>query len=121
MDYLAAAILGVIAVEVLLRLPIVATSRNVLAASRNSMRVMRSKRLPDEKKQQFLLQYSWRSFVNTCLLALQLSVLALMVAIVFWIETRIFSLETSLIYEAPFLIVTTIASLLYVFVRQRFG
>ncbi|MFW5870128.1 MAG: hypothetical protein ACOCVL_00540 [Candidatus Sumerlaeota bacterium] len=121
MAYLAAVILGVIAVEVLLRLPLVATSRNVLAASRNSMRVMRSKRLPDEKKQQFLLQYSWRSFVNTCLLTVQLFVLGLVVAIVFWIETRVFSLETTLIYETSFLVVTTVASIFYVVVRKRFA
>jgi hypothetical protein len=120
LTYVSAIIIGVIAVEILLRLSIITSARDVLAASQNSLRVIRSTVMNDEQKQQFLLQYSWRSFSNTCMLALQLIILAIGVAGTFWLLTKLFSLENTLIYETSFLIFTTITSIVYAILRNRY-
>lgn len=120
MIYVSSVILGVIAVEILLRLSILATARNVLAASQNSLRVIRSTYMPEEQKQRILLQYSWRSFSNTCVLALQLIILAIGIAGMFWVLAKLFSIKNTMIYDASFLTTTTIASVVYAILRKRF-
>ena len=120
MTYVSAIIVGVLAVEILLRLSIIETARNVLAASQGSLRVIRSADIPDEEKQRFLLKNSWRSFSNTCMLALRLIIFAIGVVGIYWLCTKLFSLDNTLIYKTSFLVFTTTASIVYAIFRNRF-
>ncbi len=117
---MSAIIVGVLAVEILLRLSIIETARNVLAASQGSLRVIRSADIPDEEKQRFLLKNSWRSFSNTCMLALRLIIFAIGVVGIYWLCTKLFSLDNTLIYKTSFLVFTTTASIVYAIFRNRF-
>ena len=120
MEYLAGIIIGVTAVEVFLRLSIGRTAMNILAGSQDSLRVIRAADIPDEQKQRLLLKNSWRSFSKTCLLALQILILAVAMAGLFLLLARLFALDTSAAYQASFLISTTVASTVYALLRKRF-
>jgi hypothetical protein len=118
--WLSGIIVGVLAVEMLLRLPVIKTAVSVLARSQDSLRVIRSNDIPEEQKQGLVLQNSWQAFKNTCLLALQILVLALVLGGLSWLLSRIFSIEGTLIHNSSFLISATVTSLVYVVLRKRF-
>lgn len=119
MDYLVALLLSVVAVELLLRIPLPATARNLMAASRNSLRVIQSKRIPDEKKQRFLLAYSGRSFLHTFLLAVEMGAILLAVGGGFWLLASLLKRDMDLLYRPVFLIAMTVFSIMYALVRKR--
>ncbi len=121
MSFIVALLLSVLAVEILFRIPLLTTARNVMAASRNSLRVIQSKRIPDEKKQKYILAYSGRSFVNTFLLAVELGVILLAVGGVFWVFAKLLKLDMGLIYDPAFLVAMTVFSVVYAIVRKRFA
>ncbi len=118
MSYLVAIFLSVLTVELFFRLPLLATARNVLAASRNSMRVIKSKHIPDEKKQKFLLAYSLQSFVYTVMLTLHLGIILLTVLGSFWLAGETLEIDVVL-YDPIFLLLMTTASTLYAILRKR--
>lgn len=120
MTYLSAFILGMVAVEIFLRLSIIGPAKDVLASSGNSLEIIQSSELPDEEKQRLLLKNSRETFISTSRLAIKLIILALGVVGVFWLMTILFSLEIGLIKEVSFLITTTISSIIYGVARNRF-
>jgi hypothetical protein len=57
----------VLAVELFLRLPIVATARRLLGTARKAQRTIRSTRVSDHWKEKVLLAYAGRPFVSSLL------------------------------------------------------
>ena len=119
MIVLCAVILGITAVEMLLRLPILKSVRSVLSAAQNSVETIRSSEIPEAQKQQLLLKFAWSSFKNTCWLALQFIIWGALIAGLFWLLCRLFSLDLHLIYKPAFLAYATLASVVYGTLRKR--
>lgn len=120
MTYLVAVILGVVAVELFLRLAMIKPAKDVMTTSQDSLKIIRAPDMSDDEKQSALLKNSGWIFFKTGMLALRIIILGLGVVGLFWIIARLFSLDFSLIYKISFLIAITIASIFYAIIRSRF-
>lgn len=119
MSFLTAIILGVFAVELLLRLSLLKTTQKVMAAGQRSLEIVRSHDITEEAKPAFLLRCAGSSFLNTCLLALQLLVWGAALAAIFWVLSRILTHDSRVLYEPAFLLSATAASVVYALLRRH--
>lgn len=121
MTFVSAGILGLVAAELLLRLPVTHSLGKMAGAARKSFETVRSPEIPEEQKQRLLLRCAWDSFSGTCRLAVLLLSLAAGVAAAFWLLARLFAHEIQLIYDPVYLIVATITAIIYAILRKRFA
>ena len=123
MEFVLYAIVALIAVELFLRLPIVSLTKTLLSISGRAVAIISSPRISDHWKQKAILAYSGRLALTTAKLGGLFLVIVLVVyglSIGFTLVIRTDAGPAALLMTPSGLIGTTILSVGYFFLRERF-
>ena len=124
MNYLAAAVLGIVFVELILRLPVIDTGKALTGVTGKSLRTISSSRISDHWKEKVLLSYAGTIALNTTKLAGFFVLIFVVIFILSVAFDYIFGNTTPILeflVTIPGIAFTTVVSLVYAKIRAGRG
>ena len=122
MTVLVSAIMAIVVVEMILRLPIVFRARDMVRFTRKASRLVAAKHVSDTWKEKVLLRYSREILMNSLMVLFYLLLIAAVIGLADGVLRAALGIHLIPALVSPMgIIVATLTAFLYVALRKRVG
>jgi hypothetical protein len=124
MSLLIATLLSLLAIECLIRLPIIKHGKHLLNTANKSVNILISRKISDHWKEKVLLHYSRKLILHTMMLISIMGLILIIILLPAWILDKFFIDELHIIESFSSLwglLSISAGALIYILIRKYFG